>query len=196
MLTSKQNETYQFIKQYINQFGIAPTTAEIAMGIAIKSRGVVHRYLKNLQALDLIELIPGKKRNIQLKEKKHTIPLLGKIAAGLPIEAIESTEEIDVLKFFLGEGRYALEVKGDSMINEGIFDGDIVVCEQANTAKNGDIVVALIDNDQATLKTIQNNNNGYISLIPANDDHLPQVYQSNRITIQGIFVGLLRMNNR
>jgi|TARA_B110000459_G_C16612071_1_gene496741 repressor LexA len=195
MLTEKQHQTLEFIKEYISQFGYAPTTAEIALGISIKSRGVVHRYLKNLVSLNLIELVPGRKRNIKLKAS-NKLPLIGKIAAGLPIEAIEKTEEIDVLKFFVGEGRYALEVSGDSMIDEGIFDGDIVVCEECSNAANNTIVVALIDNEEATLKTIENNNNGYITLHPANEKHIPQVYKAERVRIQGIFIGLLRIAKR
>ena len=195
MLTEKQHQTFEFIKKYMAQFGYAPTTAEIAMGISIKSRGVVYRYLQNLVSLDLIELVPGRKRNIKIKSS-NKLPLLGKIAAGLPIEAIEKKEEIDVLKFFVGEGRYALEVSGDSMIDEGIFDGDIVVCEKANMAPNNTIVVALIDNEQATLKTIENHNNGYVTLHPANEKHIPQIYKAERVQIQGVFIGLLRIAKR
>ena len=196
MLTEKQHKTLKYIERYIEEFGYAPTTAEIALGIGIKSRGVVYRYLQALQSCGFIELNAGKKRNITLTKTPTTLPLIGKIAAGLPIEAINNAEELDILSMFIGDGRYALEVKGDSMIDDGIHDGDIVVCQKATTARNKEIVVALVDNENATLKRLQNNNNGTVTLIPANDSHDPQTYSSERVTIQGIFVGLLRLSQR
>jgi repressor LexA len=120
------------------------------------------------------------------------LPLMGSIAAGSPIEAITQQETIDVSQIFLGPNRFALRVKGDSMIDEGILDGDIVVCEKADNASNGQIVVALIDNEQATLKRLQRNQNNSITLLPANAKHKPQSYPADRVNIQGIFVGLLR----
>ena len=195
MLTAKQHQVYKFIRKFINENSYAPTTAEIALGIAIKSRGVVYRYLQALESAKLIELVPGKRRNINLLVKDG-IPLVGRIAAGLPIEAINETENLDILQFFVGEGRYALEVKGDSMIDEGIFDGDIVVCQETTTATNNQIVVALIDNESATLKKFKRNSNNTITLIPANSQHEPQTYFAGRVKIQGIFVGLLRLAHR
>ena len=195
MVTEKQYQTFTFIKRYIQDNGYAPTTAEIAMGIGIQSRGVVHRYLQALQTLGMIRLVPGKRRNITITGT-NTLPLIGKIAAGMPIEAINNAEEIDILSMFIGDGRYALEVKGDSMIDEGIFDGDIVVCQKANTASPTDIVVALVDNENATLKRLKNNQDGTITLIPANESHQPQTYAAERVAIQGIYVGLLRVSYR
>ena len=193
MLTEKQHQTFRFIEQYIEEFGYAPTTAEIAMGISIKSRGVVYRYLQVLQSAGLISLIPGKRRNIVIQQKA-VLPLVGKIAAGLPIEAINNAEELDILSMFIGDGRYALEVQGDSMIEEGIFDGDIVVCQESAAARDQQIVVALVDNENATLKRFKNNQDGTVTLFPANSSHSPQTYESHRVTIQGIFVGLLRLS--
>ena len=195
MLTEKQHQTFKFIQNYINEYGYSPTTAEIAMGIAIKSRGVVYRYLQVLQSLGLIELVSGKRRNIIIKNKA-SLPLVGKIAAGMPIEAIENAEELDILSMFIGDGRYALEVKGDSMIDEGIFDGDIVVCQETSTANNNQIVVALVDNENATLKRFKNNQDGTITLFPANSNHQPQIYTTDRVKIQGVYVGLLRLSNK
>jgi repressor LexA len=194
MLTEKQHQTFRFIEQYIDEFGYSPTTAEIAMGISIKSRGVVYRYLQVLQSAGLIHLIPGKRRNIVIQQKT-VLPLVGKIAAGLPIEAINNAEELDILSMFIGDGRYALEVQGDSMIEEGIFDGDIVVCQESATARDQQIVVALVDNENATLKRFKNNQDGTVTLFPANSSHSPQTYESHRVTIQGIFVGLLRLSS-
>lgn len=198
MLTLGQHKVYRFLKKYIEENGFAPTTAEIATGIGILSRGVVHRYLKALEKADYIRLEPDKKRNIVLFEKKEktsfSLPLLGLIAAGEPIEALYDDETINVTEMFLSPGRYALRVKGDSMVDEGICDGDIIICQHAEHASNGKIVVALIDKSEATLKRLQNNGDGTISLIPANQTYKIQTYASNRVSIQGLFIGLLRFS--
>lgn len=197
MITASQHRTYEFIKGYIAEHNIAPTEAEIATGIGIKSRGVVHRYIHALADAGLLEVIPKRKRNIRLIEQASAnqteIPLAGTIAAGKPIEAINNDEVLDVSGLFIGDKRYALRVQGDSMVEEGIFDGDIVICQHANTAKNGDIIVALVDGDQATLKRFTNNNDGTVTLFPANSQMKPMVYAADRVQIQGLYVGLIRV---
>lgn len=196
MLTAAQHKTFQFVKQFVARHGYSPTTAEIAKGIQIKSRGVVYRYLQALVTQGLIQLMPNRRRNIQLLDPQlEHLPLVGQIAAGNPIEAISQQESIDVSQIFLGANRFALRVKGDSMIDEGILDGDIVVCSASDTAKTGQIVVALVDHEQATLKRLQCNPDNTITLFPANAQHKPQVYAADRVKIQGIFIGLLRYNN-
>lgn len=196
MLTLKQQQTFEYIKHFVQKFQYSPTVAEIARGIGIKSRGVVHRYLKALEVGGFVELLPKRHRNIRIKtssiNSKNFLPLVGVIAAGKPIEAILQEEAIDVTNIFLGENRYALRVKGDSMIEEGIYDGDVVVCQRTDTANDGQIVVALIDQFEATLKRIHHNPNKTVTLIPANHKLKPMVYEADRVTIQGIFVGLLR----
>ncbi|MDF1759745.1 MAG: transcriptional repressor LexA [Coxiellaceae bacterium] len=200
MITLSQRKTYQYIKSYIEAKGHAPTIAEITSGIGIKSRGVVHRYVKALQDAGLINLSPKRHRNIELTAKQLTmpqqtnqLPLIGAIAAGQPIEAIIDHDPINLADIFLGEHRYALRVKGDSMIDEGIHDGDIVVCEHSNTANNGQIVVALIDNERATLKRIYHDKSNSITLVPANQKLKPMSYPADRVTVQGLYVGLLRI---
>lgn len=129
----------------------------------------------------------------------NNIPLLGRIAAGEPIEAILQHENINLQELLaprVQRSMFALEVKGDSMLDEGIFPGDLVFCEASETAKNGDIVVALIDNQEATLKRIRYEKNGSITLIPANLAFKPMIYEEHRVKIQGIFVGLIRTNRR
>ena len=121
--------------------------------------------------------------------------MVGKIAAGEPIEAIEDHEVVD-LDVLTGADRYALRVCGQSMIEEGIHDGDLVICQRQERAPNGTIVVALIDNESATLKRFQRNDDGTVTLIPANADYLPMTYEGRRVQIQGIFVGLLRIEAR
>lgn len=199
MLTARQYQTYQFIARYMQQHHYAPTGAEIAAGIGIKSRGVVHRYLQALVAVGLIQTIPGCRRNIrllkQLKQLKNEdcLPIVGKIAAGQPIEAIEHTQLFHVTKHLLGENRFMLEVKGDSMIGDNIIDGDYIVCEKKALSSQNDIVVALIDNEEATLKRIHYNQDGTVTLLPSNPRLSPTVYPADRITIQGVFIGLLRL---
>ena len=193
MLTAVQHKTYEFIKQFIAKHGYSPTTAEIAKGIHIKSRGVVYRYLQALALNKLIKLIPHRRRNIELiGSRNEGLPLIGSIAAGKPIEAISQHETIDFANLFTQSNYFALRVKGDSMVDDGIFDADIVICEKKTTAENSQIVIALIDNDHATLKRLQRNPDKTLTLLPANSSHKPQNYAADRVQIQGIFVGLLR----
>lgn len=196
-VTRRQQDTLRVIKNYIEENEIAPTVSEIAEGLNISSKGVVHRNLKALEDANLIHLIPGCKRNIVLVDQPISgggeIPLLGKIAAGQPVEAINNPETVD-LNVLTGPDRYALRVCGSSMIEEGIFDGDLVICEHRNTARNGEIVVALIDNECVTLKRFQRNKDNTVTLIPANKDYLPMTYPANRVAIQGVFVGLVRFH--
>jgi len=196
MATRRQTKTYEFIEHFIDQYGHAPTMAEIAEGIGIKSRGVVHRYVQALIDEGLIKSLPNRHRNIQLVKatasKPTCLPLVGYIAAGRPIEAIMQHETIDIADAFLGDKCFALRVKGNSMIESGIYNGDVVVCEHSHVAENGQIVVALIDNQEATLKRFQRNPDHTITLIPANSKLTALVYGAERVTIQGIFVGLLR----
>ncbi len=196
-LTRREMEVWQFIQQFIASHGFSPTLQEIADGMAIQSRGVVYRYLKSLATSKLIELEPNKRRNIRLvSQQSDQVMIVGKIAAGQPIEAIEEQEPLDISHVFLGEGRYALKVVGDSMVEEGIFDGDIVVCEKAQRAEKGQIAVVLIDQSWATLKKVYWESTGQVLLVPANVNHEPQIYEASRVTIQGIFIGLLRIASR
>lgn len=197
-LTKTQHRAYDFIKRYILENGISPTMTEIGDGIGISSKGVVHRHVQNLVEHGLIEVTPKRHRNIRLVNEEngdYCLPLMGRIAAGSPIEAINNTESINIATMLLGANRYALKVKGDSMIEEGIHHDDIIICEQTKTARNGEIVVAMIDHSETTLKRLQNNQDGTISLNPANSSMEPIVVNSDRVTIQGIYVGLLRVVN-
>lgn len=193
MLTKSQQKVLQFIQLYSDKYDCVPTIAEIAKGIGIKSRGVVHRYLQALITAGFIKTIPNKHRNIQLiNSKSGYLPLVGKIAAGQPIAAIENIQWFNIADKLIGEDRYLLKVIGDSMIEECICDGDIAICRKTNTAQNGEVVVALIDNHEATLKRIQYSKDN-ITLIPANAALQPITYRSDRIQIQGVLIGLLRL---
>lgn len=193
MLTAKQHEVLKMIRDYHAKHKQSPTIAEIAEHLGITSRGMAHRHVKNLEKGGWITLLPQRWRNIQLHQEFAQLPIIGKIAAGSPIEAIETQEGFDLVDWFLGPGRYALKVEGDSMIDEGIMHGDVIVCQSAQTARAGQIIVALIDQDSATLKRIEYPDSEHIRLIPANKEHQQQVYHASRVTIQGIFVGLLRV---
>ena len=175
MLTSSEKKTLKFIQKYCIEKGYSPTLTEIAKGIGIKSKGVVHRYIKTLESLNLISISSHRKRGIVLNLEAYEnqsvapiIPLLGRIAAGQPIEAIEGREEINLADFIMNPDRFALQVSGDSMIEAGILDGDTVIIKHQNTAENGDIIVALIDGLEATLKRLKKLPDGMILLIPEN----------------------------
>lgn len=196
-LTDRQHNTLDFIQRYVMTHGVSPKLHEIADGIGISSCGVVHRYVQALTDAGYIESGDGKHRGIQLlKTGKHqarsVLPLPGKIAAGKPIEAIPGEDEIDLNDFF-GSHNFAVRVQGDSMIEAGIMDGDTVVIRFCETANNGDIVVALIDETETTLKRFKRSNNGrHIKLIPANKDMKPMVYEAERVRIQGVIIGQIR----
>jgi repressor LexA len=194
MLTDSQRKTLNFIQQYVARRGYAPKLQEIADGIGIRSRGVAHRYVQVLVKEGYLENESGRHRGLRLvgDENHLSLPLLGKIAAGQPIEAIPDETEINLADFFMGPGRFALRVQGASMIDAGILDGDIAIVKQQNTAHNGDIVVALIDNDEATLKTYKPLKNGRICLIPSNSELQPMTYDAHRVQIQGVLVGCMR----
>ena len=199
MLTSSEKKTLTFIQKYCVEKGYSPTLTEIAKGIGIKSKGVVHRYIKTLESLNLISISSHRKRGIVLNLEAYEnqsvapiIPLLGRIAAGQPIEAIEGREEINLADFIMNPDRFALQVSGDSMIEAGILDGDTVIIKHQNTAENGDIIVALIDGLEATLKRLKKLPDGMILLIPENKLMEGLIYEAKRIQIQGVVVGQLR----
>ncbi len=201
MLSTRQKDTFEFIRDYIAEFDQGPLLTEIAQGLGIQSKGVVHRYVQALAVEGLIELLPGRHRGIRLQQddepdlpsgKPSTLPFLGRIAAGKPIEAIPGADTVDLSEFFMGPDRFVLKVQGDSMIDAGILDGDMVVIEQCNSANDGEIVVALIDNDEATLKYLHHDKDGEILLIPANTAMSAMHYNADRIAIQGVLVGQMR----
>ena len=196
-LTDKQQLTLDFIQRYIAIHTVAPKLQEIAEGIGISSRGVAHRYVQALIDSGFITMDNGKHRGIRLRKPNtyradSILPLLGKIAAGKPIEAIPGEDQIDLRDFF-GHNNFAVRVQGDSMIEAGIMDGDTVIIEFRETADDGDIVVALIDEGETTLKRFKRSHKGrYIKLIPANKDMEEMVYEASRVRIQGVLIGQLR----
>jgi repressor LexA len=196
-LTDNQRKVLDFIQRFIAIYTVPPKLQEVAEGIGISSRGVAHRYVQALVEAGYIETDSGKHRGIRLLKSnpyrpESRLPLLGEIAAGKPIEAIPGQDEIDLSEFF-GRNNFAVQVKGDSMIDAGILDGDTVIIEFRETAEDGDIVVALIDESETTLKRFKRSQRGkYIKLIPENSEMEPMVYEAERVRIQGVLIGQLR----
>lgn len=198
-LTQTETKIQDFIRTFISQNGHSPTLREIGDGVAIKSKGTVHRYVNALKTKGALQHNERQWRGLSLSENEMdapqaTLPFMGRIAAGQPIEAIADITEININDMLIGAGagRYMLQVKGDSMIDLGILDGDMVVIERRDYAKNGQIVVALIDEQDATLKRFHLGDDGIIILIPANAALTAQQYSADRVRIQGVLVGQMR----
>lgn len=193
MATHFQANLYQFLSDYIEQHDSSPSYADItaAMGISPHSKSLITRSLRALEKEGkLILSKAGRRLLISLSTKQ--VPLLGRISAGTPIEAIPENQFIDLSNLFQGSDRFALQVKGTSMIDEGILDGDVIICKKTNVANEGDIVVALVDHHHVTLKRLSYKVSGMITLIPANPILKPRAYAPERIYIQGIYIGLIR----
>lgn len=196
MLTSQEHKTLQFIRNYLAHHGNAPKFKEIGVAIGVHSQGTIHRYVQALEDKGYIDRVKGNSRGMSLVElplvSPPTIPLLGKIAAGLPLEAIEDQQELNLAEMFMGPELFALRVTGDSMIEAGILDEDYVIIKKQLTANDGDIVVAMIDKAEATLKRFKRKSDSLIALIPANAEMEPMIYAADRVRIHGILVGQLR----
>ena len=195
MLTKKQKELSDYIKRYIDKNGYSPTIEEMARHFK-KAVGTIHEHLETLREKGVLEKLDNQPRAIQLLDTNNKemieIPLVGTIAAGQPIEAIEAgSETVAVLKDEIDDMSkyYALRVTGDSMINEGIFDGDIVLIRQQKTAENGQTVVAIIDDNEATLKKIYKEKTKF-RLQPANQTLLP--FFRKEVEIRGVVTKIIR----
>lgn len=199
MLTERQQDTYDFIVQYIEQYDRSPLLSEVAQGIGLSSQGSVHNYIQALVNEGLIMRSVGRSRGLRLaddektdKKLSVTLPVMGRISAGRLIEAVQDEDEIDLGGMFAGRGRFVLKVNGDSMIDKAIMSGDWVVVQSQQTAEHGDIVVALVDGFDATLKTLLINDDQTMTLMPANANYDPVTLPGDRISIQGVIVGQLR----
>ncbi len=196
MLTSQEQKTLQFIRNYIAQYGYAPKFKEIGTAIGVQSHGTIHRYVQSLEDKGYINRVKNNSRGMSLVDlplvAPPTIPLAGRIAAGQPIEAIEDQQELNLAEMFMGPDLFALRVTGDSMIDAGILDEDYVIIKKQPVANDGDIVVAMIDNTEATLKRFKRKGEGQVALIPENPDMEPMIYPAERVRIHGILVGQLR----
>jgi len=194
-LTRRQQDIYDYLRHNAGQFAHPPTYDELCHALGLSSRGSLHKHIQALIDAGLVEPMAGRQgiRLVEWEQAEGGIPYLGAIAAGRPIEALPQPEFLPVPDFLLGKCPcYVLSVKGESMIEAGIMDGDLVVIEKRDTARNGEIVVALINNEEATLKRLLNNNDGSVTLIPENSSMEPMSYPAERVQIQGVLVSLLR----
>ena len=195
-LSDKQQRMLDFINEFVDDKGYPPTVRDILRGCEISSTSVVDYNLRVLEREGYLRRDSEVSRGIGIPDRARSnfikVPILGTIAAGQPIEAIPGQDEINLSDFLMGPDRFALRVQGSSMINAGILDGDIAVIKQQSNAHNGDIVVALIDNNEATLKKFERMEYGNIKLIPANETMQAMIYEADRVQIQGILVGSLR----
>jgi repressor LexA len=213
MLTAKQHELLNFIHQRLSATGVSPSFDEMREALDLKSKSGVHRLISALEERQFIRRLPNRARALEVVKMPEVasapaaqprpvipaaandtieIPLHGRIAAGTPIEALQGTEGFAVPAALLGPGEhYALEVSGDSMVEEGILDGDYALIRKVDSARDGEIVVALIDNEEATLKTYRREGQ-MIRLDPANRSYEAQRYDESRVAIQGRLAGLIR----
>jgi repressor LexA len=217
MLTVKQRELLTYIDQQLKASGVSPSFDEMREALDLKSKSGVHRLISALEERQFIRRLPNRARALEVvrlpegqgaapapapaaPQPRAVVPandtidlmLAGRIAAGTPIEALQGQDIFPVPAALLGPGEhYALEVSGDSMVDEGILDGDYVLIRKADTAREGEIVVALIDDAEATLKTFRREGQ-MVRLDPANRSHEPQRYDPRRVKIQGKLAGLIR----
>lgn len=222
MLTAKQHELLHFIQERLDASGISPSFEEMKEALGLKSKSGIHRLISALEERGFLRRLPNRARALEVLKLPEgakaaptrdnivplrkpapalkpiaandiiEVPLHGKIAAGVPIEAFEDHNNLAVPAALLGAGEhYALEVSGDSMVEAGIFDGDYALIQKANTAREGDIVVALVDGQDATLKYFRREGT-MIRLDPANSAYEPQRYPAERVIVQGRLSGLLR----
>ena len=217
MLTAKQHELLNFIHQRLQATGVSPSFDEMREALDLKSKSGVHRLISALEERQFIRRLPNRARALEVIKMPDIgmpavaagalqakpvvpsaandtieIPMHGRIAAGTPIEALQGSEGFAVPAALLGPGEhYALEVSGDSMVEEGILDGDYALIRKVDTARDGEIVVALIDQAEATLKTFRREGS-MIRLDPANRQYEAQRYRPDQVMIQGKLAGLIR----
>ncbi len=197
-LTRRQKEILDFLDKHISRKGYAPTIEEIGDHFGLSSLATVHKHLSNLQSKGLVKRDWNRSRALELvptqvSVKAVELPLLGRVAAGSPIEAITGSETIFVPEDMVGRrDTYVLQVKGDSMIDEQIRDGDFVIVENRKSASDGEMVIALVDGENATLKKLYREGGGMVRLQPANARVKPIVLDQDRLTIQGVVIGVLR----
>lgn len=220
MLTAKQHQLLRFIHERLEASGISPSFDEMKEALGLKSKSGIHRLITALEERGFIRRLPNKARALEVlrlpdgsqpargaailafprpkaggsaQPEGVAIPLHGRIAAGTPIEALEMVDSyITLPPDMIGAGaHYALTVDGDSMIEAGILDGDIILIESADAARDGEIVVALVDDSEATLKTLRRMG-PQVALIPANRQLDTQIYDAGRVRVQGRLVGLMR----
>lgn len=202
-ITRRQRQVYDFISRFVAEKGYSPSFEEIGEGLGLNSLATVHKHISNLEKKGLLTRDYNRSRSIDLLPPKGklkqsmsvntavVLPLLGRIAAGQPIEAVQNPETISLADFVQSKEVFVLEVRGDSMQDEAILDGDYVLVEKTKTAHNGDIVVALVDGTDATLKRFYHEGD-QIRLQPSNVNMKPITVHASAVQIQGRVIGVLR----
>ena len=203
-LTKRQKEVLDFLVGFVNKHGYSPSFEEIGRALRLTSLATVHKHISTLERKGFVRRGYNQSRSIEVTQlpkpvreeilDRHVVelPLAGRIAAGRPLEAIEENETISLSDFTRGPNTFVLQVKGESMRDDHILDGDFIVVEQTQVANTGEIVVALVGEDDATVKRFYRESGGKIRLQPANSAMAPIVVPANDVKIQGRVVGVLR----
>ena len=205
VLTLRQREVMDFIAGFLQEHGYSPSFQEIARGLGLSSLATVHKHILTLERKGFLRRGPNQSRSIEpgsryLHEARRArqertlseLPLLGRIAAGQPVEALEQPSTISLADFARQKDVFVLQVKGDSMIEEHILDGDYILVERIATVSDGDIVVALVGGAESTLKRFYREADGRIRLQPANARLKPLLLRSEEVAVQGRVMGVLR----
>ena len=195
-LTKRQREVFDFIQEHLEREGYAPSLEEIGMRFGLSSVATVHKHVQNLVEKGLLRKAWNRSRSLEIVDPSASaakeIPLLGTVAAGAPIEAVSTLDTISVPADLVGRKEcYALRVSGESMVEDHIVDGDLVLVESRNVPRNGEAVVALIRREEVTLKRFFRDG-GKVRLVPANIDLKPIELPAEDVEVQGVVVGLLR----
>ena len=195
-LTRRQREVFDFIQEYLEREGYAPSLEEIGLRFGLSSVATVHKHVQNLVEKGLLRKAWNRSRSLEIVDPTSTaareIPLLGTVAAGVPIEAVTQPDTIAVPADLIGDKEcYALRVAGDSMVDDHIVDGDVVLLESRSVPRDGEAVVALIRREEATLKRFYRDG-GKVRLVPSNSSLRPMEFPAEDVEIQGVVIGLLR----
>lgn len=198
-LTRRQKQILDYLQEYLTENGYAPSYEEIAEHFGYASLATVHEHVENLRVKGYVRKGYNESRSLEVVPAESTVsavelPLLGLVAAGLPIEAVEDRETLSVPEDFLRRGgrNFVLRVAGDSMVDEQIRDGDYIVVNSRERADNGEMVVALVDGEAATVKKFYRESDGNVRLQPANPTMQPMYFRPDRIRVQGVVVGVIR----
>jgi repressor LexA len=199
-ITRRQREVYDFIAHFVQKHGYSPSFEEIGKGLDLSSLATVHKHITNLERKGLLKREQNRSRSIDVlpvrsrmrsKPESTSLPLVGRIAAGRPIEAVENPETISLGDLTKSKEVFVLQVTGSSMQDEAIVDGDYVLVEKTKTARNGEIVVALVENSDATLKRFYLEGDN-VRLQPANASMQPIIVPAHNVQVQGRVIGVLR----
>jgi len=203
-LTKRQKEVLDYLVSFINKHGYSPSFEEIGKALKLTSLATVHKHIGTLERKGFIRRGYNQSRSIEVQQlpkpvrqevidrQVHELPLVGRIAAGRPLEAVEDRETISLGDFARARNTFVLQVKGDSMVEDHILDGDFIVVEQSQVANPGEIVVALVGGEDATLKRYYRESGGRVRLQPANAEMAPIVVSAADVKIQGRVIGVLR----